>query len=739
MGAGVTTGPVSGPGAGRAAGSGDAGAVVTASAHSASSADSAYPVTGSSPLGIGIGWRPEIAAAVEAMPGVEWVEAVAENLCPGQLPESLLRLRARGVTVVPHGVSLGLGGADRPDEGRLAALAERARALGAPLVTEHIAFVRAGGSLTATAALEAGHLLPVPRTRDALDVLCENVRIAQSALPVPLAVENIAALFSWPGEELTEGQFLYDLADRTGVRLLIDVANLHTNHVNCGEDPAKALSELPLEAIAYVHVAGGYEQNGIWHDSHAHPVPPAVLNILTDLTSRVTPPGILLERDENFPEPGVLEEELAAIRGAVREGVSGRSGAVGVAVGARGDGGGAGRAALVLRGDWAETGQTAGASVPAIGAGFAAPAGRAAAPASRGEGGATAPAASDGQPAQALSAARADGASQPNPVGITGARLAGASPSAPAGRGTQRSATLLPDSAEDSGDRAGETLPSAPTGTATRNSATSRSGPAQTSGGQPGETPSSAPTGTATRTSTTSEPSPAETSGGRPGEAPSENPFQPRAAELALSGLSEVSVQVRTGGYAEPGAAATPAPGTALRGIAALHTGGSGATPSSGTGVDGGALSRPGGSSGLPGPTPPSPARQRLALAQTALLSALVAGTPAPEGFDRERIGVQARALAVKRAGVVGKVAPELPEILGGRFRSAFLSYARRRPMRGGYRQDALDFAEHLLEDGELTGRAQVALRDWWLDRSGPAPRKRPSPLDRVRRSLIRR
>ncbi|CAM5477485.1 hypothetical protein SALBM135S_01213 [Streptomyces alboniger] len=118
-------------------------------------------------LGTGIGWRPEMADAVEAMPGIDWVEAVAENVCPGHLPDSLLRLRERGVTVVPHGVSLGLGGADRPDEGRLTALAERAIALGSPLVTEHIAFVRAGGELTATQPLEAGHLLPMPRTRDA--------------------------------------------------------------------------------------------------------------------------------------------------------------------------------------------------------------------------------------------------------------------------------------------------------------------------------------------------------------------------------------------------------------------------------------------------------------------------------------------------------------------------------------------------------------------------------------------
>lgn len=270
-------------------------------------------------LGTGIGWRPEIAAEIAELPGVDWVEVVAENVCPGHLPDALQELRGRGTTVVPHGVSLGLGGADRPDPGRLTALAERAEALGAPLVTEHIAFVRAGGPLTASPRMEAGHLLPVPRTRDALDVLCENVRIAQEALPVPLALENIAALINWPGEELTEGQFLTELVERTGVRLLIDVANLHTNHVNRGEDPVVALDGLPLEALAYVHVAGGVERDGVWHDSHAHPVTRPVLDVLAELCARTTPPGVLLERDEDFPGIGELSGELDAIRTVVKE------------------------------------------------------------------------------------------------------------------------------------------------------------------------------------------------------------------------------------------------------------------------------------------------------------------------------------------------------------------------------------------------------------------------------------
>ncbi|MFD8411297.1 DUF692 domain-containing protein [Streptomyces sp. NPDC059650] len=418
-------------------------------------------------LGVGIGWRPEIADAIERLPGLDWVEVVAENICPGHLPDPLLRLLDRGVRVVPHGVSLGLGGGDRPDAQKLAALAERAAALGAPLVTEHIAFVR-----TSSPVLEAGHLLPVQRTREALDVLCENVRIAQDALPVPLALENIAALVRWPGEELTEAQFLTELVERTGVRLLIDVANLHTNRINRGEDPAAVLDGIPLEALAYVHVAGGVERDGVWHDTHAHPVPPAVLDVLAELGRRTAPAGVLLERDDDFP----AEEELAAELDVIR-------------------------AAL-------------------------------------------------------------DTAAQPAPP------VAGA--------------------------------------------------------------------------------------GG------------PAVADLGA-------------------------------------------------------------------------ARMRVGLEQAALLSALVAGTPVPEGFDLRRVRVQARALAAKRADVVAKIAPELPGILGGRapFRAAFLAYARTRPMTGGYRRDALDFAEDLLiRDLPADPAARRRLTAWWQERAGARP---PRRIVRWARTLLGR
>jgi uncharacterized protein (UPF0276 family) len=258
-------------------------------------------------LGVGIGWRPEIDLTVERLPGVDFVEVVAENLAPGELPESLRLLREHRVPVLPHAVSLSLGGAEPLEMSRVEHLAAVAEALSAPLVSDHACFVRAGG-------LDAGHLMPLPRTREALDVLVANVRQAQRELPVPLALENVAALIDWPDAELTEGQFLAELVERTDCRLLVDVANLHANARNIGTDPAAFLATLPLERLAYVHVAGGVERDGLYHDTHAHAMSDAVLDLLTSLCAHVDPPGVLLERDDDYPCDEELAAELAAIR-----------------------------------------------------------------------------------------------------------------------------------------------------------------------------------------------------------------------------------------------------------------------------------------------------------------------------------------------------------------------------------------------------------------------------------------
>lgn len=260
-------------------------------------------------LGVGIGWRPEITGFVAELPGLGFTEVIAESIRPADPPQPLLDLRERGVPVVPHGVRLSLGGAEPVAPERVAHLARCAEALGSPLVSEHVAFVRAGG-------IEAGHLLPVPRTRAALDVLTANIRRTQAELPVPLAVEPIAALFDWPDAEYEEGDFLTELVERTGALLLLDIANVYANARNRGEDPAALLDRLPLDQVAYCHVAGGSEQDGRYHDTHTAPVPPEVLALVAELCARHRPPGLLLERDGRYPPAAELRAELDAIASA---------------------------------------------------------------------------------------------------------------------------------------------------------------------------------------------------------------------------------------------------------------------------------------------------------------------------------------------------------------------------------------------------------------------------------------
>ncbi|KJK59063.1 hypothetical protein [Saccharothrix sp. ST-888] len=119
-------------------------------------------------------------------------------------------------------------------------------------------------------------------------------------------------------------------------------------------------------------------------------------------------------------------------------------------------------------------------------------------------------------------------------------------------------------------------------------------------------------------------------------------------------------------------------------------------------------------------------ARARLARRQAELLSALVAGGPVPEGFDREQVRIQAQGLLAKRRDTVARVAPEVPRILGAQYRPLFRRYARQGPAVGGYRADARAFAEWAV-DWAAVGAPDTPWRpalERWLRPAEP-PRRR--------------
>ena len=271
--------------------------------------DAGVAVATNLPLsGSGIGWRPELSASIACLPSLSFIEIIAESFwhCQ-QLPDPFKCLLNRGIEIVPHGISLGLAGADYPDMDHLKRLASLARLLEAPCVSEHVAFVRANG-------IESGHLLPVPRNKGTLAVLIENTKIAMDVLQRPLALENIASRIEPPGSTMPEGDFFQELVDRTGCWVLLDLENLHaqgrTRQFNLNEQ----ISKFPLQRIAYLHVAGGGEHHGEYHDTHDQPVGEATLAMLKALQKINPSIAFCLERDSNWPCFQELAAEMDRLR-----------------------------------------------------------------------------------------------------------------------------------------------------------------------------------------------------------------------------------------------------------------------------------------------------------------------------------------------------------------------------------------------------------------------------------------
>lgn len=272
--------------------------------------------------GVGIGWREPLADLLTDLATrgrLGFSEVIAERI-GDRPPEGVREVLDRSVPVIAHGVGLGLAGAHRPDPARLARLTRAAQVLGSPLVSEHVAFVRASAPAHDPRArlhadvLEAGHLVPGPRTRQSLRILVANVRETMAELPVPLALENPASTLPWPEDELDEITFLSELVQQTGCWLLLDLANLrvsaHTDAlVGRRTDPVEVLTRIPWERVAYTHVAGGAEHDGILLDTHAHPIADEVYWLVAQmLDASPDPPGVLIERDSQI-DPVQTEAE----------------------------------------------------------------------------------------------------------------------------------------------------------------------------------------------------------------------------------------------------------------------------------------------------------------------------------------------------------------------------------------------------------------------------------------------
>jgi uncharacterized protein (UPF0276 family) len=265
--------------------------------------------------GAGLGLRSELSADLLLHPrSVDIVETVVEACFASPQARREAAAMAELWPVIPHGIKMSLGSADGIEEDRARRVGDLVRELRAPLVTEHVAFVRGG-------TREIGHLTPLPYTPDAVKVVACNVAAFRRHLPdVPLLLENVAWTFRWPDDSMTEADFYAAVVQATGCDLLLDLGNLYANALNDRRDPTQVLLEFPLDHVGMVHIAGGIHDGGFYFDTHAHPVPDGVFRLLDRLCEERGAVPVVIERDALFPPFVELERELIRSREAQKGG-----------------------------------------------------------------------------------------------------------------------------------------------------------------------------------------------------------------------------------------------------------------------------------------------------------------------------------------------------------------------------------------------------------------------------------
>jgi uncharacterized protein (UPF0276 family) len=192
--------------------------------------------------------------------------------------DALSWLRSLRRPLLSHGVGFPVGGTTPPEADGVRASARSARELHAVHWSEHLAFNRAG-AVAGGQARHAGYLLPPMPTTQTVDAAVAHIAGFQAELDRPFLVETPTSYLRPVPGDLTDGQFVAQVAERADCGILLDLHNIWANQRNGRQPVAEFLAEIPVERVWEVHLAGGFTMDGYYLDAHVGPVPAELLEL----------------------------------------------------------------------------------------------------------------------------------------------------------------------------------------------------------------------------------------------------------------------------------------------------------------------------------------------------------------------------------------------------------------------------------------------------------------------------
>ena len=274
-----------------------------------------------SDIAIGVGLRhPHFTDILTQPKQVDFIEVHSENFFgQGGAALSVLTQVREKYPVSLHSTSMGLGSVQNIPMQYLERLKKLTEKIDPFLMSEHACFTwgQKQGEV-----IHSGDLLPIAHTNQMLTVMCKQVEKVQDYLGRQLIIENVSAYIKFDESDLSEAEFLAQLCQRTGAKILLDINNnIAVNSVNFeGGDIQQSVSdyinELPLASVAQIHLAGCTSPlaGELMIDDHACPVSDDVWLGYKKALSRFGAVPTLIEWDTDLPKWSVLIAEAKKAR-----------------------------------------------------------------------------------------------------------------------------------------------------------------------------------------------------------------------------------------------------------------------------------------------------------------------------------------------------------------------------------------------------------------------------------------
>jgi len=255
---------------------------------------------------IGLGLRRDFAS--EMLGGdvlsPHFIELAPENwMDMGGYYKQQLDQAAERYPITAHGLSLSIGSPEDLDIQFIQNIKKFLNEYRVQVYSEHLSF-----SKTENAHLY--DLLPIPFRDDAIKHVVSRIKRVQEILERRIAIENVS-YYTPVAAEMDEATFISTIVKESDCQLLLDVNNVYVNAFNHQYDAKSFIDQMPLDRIAYIHMAGHKQvAPDLIIDTHGEAIIDSVYELFEYTVKKIEPVPVLLERDFNIPELHELQNEM---------------------------------------------------------------------------------------------------------------------------------------------------------------------------------------------------------------------------------------------------------------------------------------------------------------------------------------------------------------------------------------------------------------------------------------------